>query len=55
MAIKTFSNLEERPFYRWLKKLSWALPLFFLIKGLAWLALPVLLAFYGLEWDIGSR
>lgn len=26
----------------WMKKLSWALPLLFLIKGLLWLAIPVI-------------
>jgi hypothetical protein len=51
----TTKLVDARPLNRWLKKLSWALPLFFLLKGLAWLALPALLAFYGLEWDVTSR
>ena len=33
----------------WLKKLAWLAPLFFLIKGLAWLAIPALYAVYGME------
>ncbi len=33
----------------WLKKLAWALPLFFLMKGLFWLSIPVVLAVYGLN------
>ncbi len=33
----------------WMKKITWMLPLFFLAKGLMWLALPVFMAFYGLN------
>ena len=35
----------------WLKKLAWSLPLFFLIKGLLWLTLPVLYTIYYLRWS----
>ncbi|MES9824999.1 MAG: hypothetical protein AB2669_05060 [Candidatus Thiodiazotropha endolucinida] len=33
----------------WIKKLAWGLPVFFLIKGLLWLAVPVLIAMYGIN------
>lgn len=32
-----------------MKKLAWSLPLFFLVKGLVWLAIPVLYMIYGLN------
>ncbi|MEW8559525.1 MAG: hypothetical protein AB2588_16205, partial [Candidatus Thiodiazotropha sp.] len=32
----------------WKNKLYWALPLFFLIKGLLWLAVPLISAVYAL-------
>lgn len=32
--------LDEYQFKGWRKKLYWVLPLFFLIKGLLWLAVP---------------
>ncbi len=32
----------------WLQRLAWAAPLFFLVKGVLWLLLPVLLALQGL-------
>ncbi len=33
----------------WMKRLTWALPLFFLLKGMMWLALPIVLTLYGLN------
>lgn len=32
-----------------MKRLAWALPLFFLLKGLLWLTVPVLIMMYGLN------
>jgi hypothetical protein len=32
----------------WMKRLAWALPLFFLLKGLMWLAVPALFLFFSL-------
>ena len=33
----------------WMKRFSWALPLFFLVKGLLWLAIPFVSALYVLD------
>jgi len=33
----------------WLRHLTWAAPLFFLVKGLLWLALPLFFALSGME------
>jgi hypothetical protein len=32
-----------------MKRVTWALPMFFLIKGLMWLAIPLVLGIYGLK------
>ncbi len=47
MILQSNSAITETPIKLWMKRLSWALPLFFLTKGLVWLALPLLLAVYG--------
>jgi hypothetical protein len=49
MDIRPTSVANETPARVWMRKLVWALPVFFLIKGLAWLAIPVLFAIYGLD------
>ncbi|MET0064696.1 MAG: hypothetical protein ABW176_20585 [Candidatus Thiodiazotropha endolucinida] len=41
--------VHEKHTKAWIKKLAWGLPLFFLIKGLLWLAVPVLIAMYGIN------
>jgi hypothetical protein len=41
--------IQTKAFVQWRCKLAWSLPLFFLLKGLAWLALPVIYAFYELN------
>lgn len=41
--------VTDRTLKGWLKGLGWALPLFFLIKGLLWLAIPFLSAAYVLN------
>jgi hypothetical protein len=33
----------------WMKRAAWALPLFFLIKGLMWLAVPAVFLFFSIE------
>ncbi|WP_369156873.1 hypothetical protein [Candidatus Thiodiazotropha sp. LNASS1] len=45
----TTTAIHENPTKAWMKKLAWGLPLFFLIKGLLWLAVPILIAMYGLN------
>jgi preprotein translocase subunit SecG len=40
---------KEEPFKAWMKRMTWILPLFFLIKGLAWLAIPLILAIFSLN------
>ncbi|MEW8085217.1 MAG: hypothetical protein AB2823_06580 [Candidatus Thiodiazotropha endolucinida] len=45
----TTTAIHEIPAKTWMKKLAWGLPLFFLIKGILWLAVPVLIAMYGIN------
>ncbi|MEW8561595.1 MAG: hypothetical protein AB2541_05800 [Candidatus Thiodiazotropha sp.] len=40
------SDMKETQSKDWKKKLYWALPLFFMIKGLLWLAIPLVSAVY---------
>ncbi len=49
MKVQLNNIVTETQIAPWMKKLTWALPLFFLAKGLVWLVLPVVLAFYGLN------
>jgi hypothetical protein len=49
MNIQMSSVANEKPVRSRAKRLAWALPLFFLIKGLLWLTVPVLYAIYGLD------
>ena len=49
MNIQTISVVNEKRAMVRMKKLAWFLPLFFLIKGLLWLAIPVLYTIYGLN------
>ncbi|MCB1858755.1 MAG: hypothetical protein KDI63_10805 [Gammaproteobacteria bacterium] len=49
MNLRLNDNVGDTPIKVWAKKLSWALPLFFLIKGLAWLAVPFISALYVLN------
>ena len=37
------------PLKLWMKRTAWALPLFFLIKGLLWLTAPALYLLFTLE------
>jgi hypothetical protein len=46
MNIQTAHMLNATQIKAWKKKLYWALPLFFLIKGLLWLAVSVISAIY---------
>ena len=46
MKIQTNAAVNRKSTRVWLKKLAWALPLFFLIKGLLWLTVPVLFTIY---------
>ena len=39
----------ESPVKLWMRRFSWALPLLFLIKGLLWLAIPLISAIYVLD------
>ncbi|MEW8690817.1 MAG: hypothetical protein AB2535_06995 [Candidatus Thiodiazotropha endolucinida] len=41
--------VHEKHIKAWINKLAWGLPVFFLIKGLLWLAVPVLIAMYGIN------
>jgi hypothetical protein len=41
--------MDETQVKGWKKRLYWALPLFFLIKGLLWLIVPVVSAVYVLN------
>jgi antibiotic biosynthesis monooxygenase (ABM) superfamily enzyme len=43
------SAIGQRPASSWKRKLAIGLPLFFLIKGLLWLIVPVLLIYLGLN------
>ena len=49
MNVQMSSVANEKPAWGWTKRLAWVLPLFFLIKGLLWLAIPVLYAIYGFD------
>lgn len=40
---------DEKAARTWLKQLGWALPLFFLLKGLLWLSLPLITAYFAFE------
>jgi cytochrome c-type biogenesis protein CcmH/NrfF len=42
-------KITKQPKKNWFKRLGWILPLFFFIKGLLWLIIPVILAYYGLD------
>jgi hypothetical protein len=44
--IQPASDLSAAPIKAWMKKFAWALPLFFLIKGLLWLLIPAISAVY---------
>jgi hypothetical protein len=46
MNIQVTESIKQTPSKTWMKKMSWAIPLFFLIKGLAWLSVPVISAVY---------
>jgi hypothetical protein len=43
MNLKTNHTSDEETRKLWMKRMAWALPLFFLLKGLMWLAVPALL------------
>ena len=43
------ADAGEIPLKLWKKRLAWALPVFFLIKGMLWLAIPLLSALYVLD------
>ncbi len=40
MRIQTTGFSRETPAPPWIKRLAWGVPLFFLLKGLLWLAIP---------------
>jgi hypothetical protein len=49
MKIQAISATHQLMQKEWIKKLGWALPLFFLVKGLMWLAIPLILTIYRLN------
>ena len=49
MKSQSDAVVNEKPTRVWLKKLAWSLPIFFLIKGLLWLTVPVLYTIYYLK------
>ena len=49
MNVQKISVVQETPERTWMNKLAWSLPLFFLIKGLLWLAIPALYAMYSIN------
>jgi hypothetical protein len=49
MNIHLNNPVDESSIKVWTKRMAWALPLFFLLKGLMWLAVPALFLFFSLE------
>ena len=49
MNIRILSDARHIPAKAWLQRLSWLLPLLFLVKGLLWLTLPALYALYAVD------
>jgi hypothetical protein len=49
--MKTQANkqLSEQKHEVWFNRLTWAIPIFFLIKGLLWLAVPLVLGIYHIK------
>jgi hypothetical protein len=49
MNIQPNNPVAESPLKVWMKRMGWALPLFFLLKGLMWLLVPALFLFFGFK------
>lgn len=49
MLIRAVKSMVENGNRVWRGKLYWALPLFFLVKGLLWLTIPIVSAYYVLN------
>lgn len=49
MGTQMTNLVTNTPANVWMKKLSWALPLLFLIKGLLWVTVPFISAIYVLN------
>jgi hypothetical protein len=49
MKMRANNPATESLFKVWMKRTAWALPLFFLVKGLMWLTVPALYLAFALE------
>jgi hypothetical protein len=49
MNIHPNNPVGESSIKIWMKRMGWALPLFFFLKGLMWLVIPGLFLFFGLK------
>jgi hypothetical protein len=47
--MRTEPQNEERPAHRWTKRVGLAAFLFFLVKGLLWLIVPAVIAYFSLN------
>lgn len=49
MKTEADNQLSEQKQGVWFNRLSWAIPMFFLIKGLLWIAVPLVLGIYHIK------